>query len=123
MTTQKDELARDIFLADNTSAAPGLMEKEWDENPTTYHYAHAIAEGLIAKGYRKPRTITTHEELGKLRRGATIVEPNGCIWVNDGQNEDPWASFGEDPFGGPIWTDSSFITLPAILVHDPEVAA
>lgn len=65
----------------------------------------------------EPRQLTTVEELEDLGRCATIMESNGCVWVNDGQSEDPWGSFGEDPFGGPIWTDSSRITLPVTLLH------
>jgi hypothetical protein len=77
-----------------------------------------LAQHLHDLGYRKPRTITTIEELDNLGRGAAIVEPGGAVWVNDGQSEDPWASFGEDPFGGPIWTDSSRITLPVTVVRE-----
>lgn len=53
MSTERDTLARDIFLADNSNARPGLMEQEWDADPTKYLYAYNIADGLIAKGYRK----------------------------------------------------------------------
>lgn len=67
----------------------------------------------------KPRTITTVEELEALGKFSTIMEPNGSVWMNDGHPEDPWASFAEDPYGGPIWTDSARITLPVTVLHDP----
>jgi len=122
MTTQKDELARDIFLADNSNAAPGLMEKEWDENPTTYSYAHHIAEGLIAKGYRKPRTITTAEELHALGHGSVIRSEQRHYWVahkEDGEGGNQgWAAAGTSR----IPTDLSD-WLPATVLWEPEVAA
>jgi hypothetical protein len=75
---------------------------------------------ILAAGYRRPRVVTTVEELDVLGRNAAILEPDGSVWVNDGQIEDPWASYAEDPFGGPIWTSSSHITLPATVLHEPE---
>jgi hypothetical protein len=56
MSKQRDELARDIFLADNVNAPAGLMEDEWDNNKGDETYAHAIADALIAKGYTKTRS-------------------------------------------------------------------
>ena len=47
------DLARDIFLADNSNAPAGMMEKEWDAEPTKFSYAHMIADGLLAAGYGK----------------------------------------------------------------------
>lgn len=75
----RDELARDIFLADNSNAAPGLMEKEWDDDPTKYSYAHNIAQGLAAKGYRKPRSLASIEsaELDAIRSRATAYADHG----------------------------------------------
>lgn len=120
--TVKNELARDIFLADNTSAAPGLMEREWDENPTTYHYAHHIAERLIAKGYRKPRTITTAEELDALILGTVIRSEHRHYLVAHKEDGDAgrhgWAAAGtgQIPVDLVAW-------LPATVLWEPEVAA
>jgi len=119
MSTQKDELARDIFLADNTSAAPGLMEKEWDENPTTYHYAHAIAEGLAAKGYRKPRTITTIEQLYELGLGSVIRSEKVHYLVAHKEDGDAgrhgWAAAGTSQI--PVDLSS---WLPVTVLHEPQ---
>lgn len=56
--TQRDELARDIFFADNAHAPKDRLQEDWEAlgrstqvGPT---YAYAIADSLIAKGYRKP---------------------------------------------------------------------
>ena len=52
MKHEREELARDIFIADNFLIPTAASSWEWadDENVT---YAYAIADGLIAKGYRK----------------------------------------------------------------------
>lgn len=58
MTTQRDELARTVFIIDNRLASNPA--RVWDEaDSDTRYYAYAIADGLIAAGYTKPRTITT----------------------------------------------------------------
>lgn len=54
MNNARDELARDIFIADNwrNTQASG---RDWDwMSDEQVAYAYAIADGLIAKGYRKP---------------------------------------------------------------------
>jgi hypothetical protein len=66
----RDELARAIFLADNSSAPAGLMEAEWDNNPPTDSYAHNIADGLIAAGYRK--VVTRPAEIPVLPGQITV---------------------------------------------------
>ena len=70
----RDELALDIFLADNSNIPEGELLKAWDEEAGHLRpYAHGIADGLIAKGYSKPRTITTVEELDALPRGSVVA--------------------------------------------------
>jgi hypothetical protein len=81
MTTERDELARDIFLSDNWKAP---VELDWEKLQTVQKgdtYAHHIAEGLIAKGYRKPATVTTPEALDALPEESAVA----LIW-NDGTN-------------------------------------
>lgn len=51
--SNRDEFARDLFIADNSSFPEGVAEKDWDENREHHDYAYTIADGLIAKGYRK----------------------------------------------------------------------
>jgi hypothetical protein len=67
----RDELARAIFLADNSGAPPGLMEAEWDQGmhgPDSY--AHNIADGLLAAGYRK--VVTKPAEIPVLPGQITV---------------------------------------------------
>jgi len=49
---ERDELARDIFMADNSNAKDPATE--WRDAPASVKdYAYAIANGLLAAGYRK----------------------------------------------------------------------
>ena len=68
----------------------------------------------------EPRQVTTVEELDALRKNAVIMQPGGTVLVHDGQVEDPWASYAEDPFGGPIWTSSAYVTLPVTVLHEGD---
>ncbi|MFJ7748694.1 hypothetical protein ACIQXM_01910 [Arthrobacter sp. NPDC097144] len=53
-TTQRDELALDIFLADNSSIPEGELHQDWTDAPDQHRpYAQSIADGLLGKGYRK----------------------------------------------------------------------
>lgn len=107
----RDELARDIFIADNwRMSAPASIE-DWDALEKSTHagqtYCHHIADGLLAAGYRKPRTITTAEEVDALPVGSVVLdtdgfpsrkfaggwrtmvaEPDGSAWLS-GHMEDP----------------------------------
>lgn len=77
------------------------------------------ADAILAAGYSKPRTITTAEELDAMGWKATVLDANECVWVNDGDTLDEWASLGErDPQGGPIWRGSADIALPATVLHE-----
>lgn len=55
--TEREELALDIFLADNGNIPEASLRQDWDEWPRQCRpYAYNIADGLIAKGYRKEPT-------------------------------------------------------------------
>lgn len=59
---ERDELARTIEDVD--------IANEWDPSPGMYlKYGDAI----LAAGYRKPRTITTTEELDALAVGTVVL--------------------------------------------------
>lgn len=77
-------------------------------------------DAILAAGYRKPRTITTVEELDDLGRNAAVLAANGAVLVNDGENDVPWASFAEDALGGPVWIDPVDVKLPATVLYVPE---
>lgn len=53
----RDELALDIFLADNGNIPEGELRQDWMDAPDQHRpYAQNIADGLIAKGYGKLAT-------------------------------------------------------------------
>lgn len=68
MSTQRDELAEiiDAGYVTSTSDCP------FDHGPE-------IAESIIAAGYRKPRTITTSEELDTLPQWSAILDGQGDV--------------------------------------------
>ena len=70
---QRDELATDIMNA-FYEASDGSGSRYWGE----------MANFLAATGYRKPRTITTVEELGALFEGAFGTDADGLLWKIDG---------------------------------------
>lgn len=58
-------------------------------------YAARTADAILAAGYRKPRTITTLEELDALEVGAVVrgkwlaekwATPEGDVWFIAGRN-------------------------------------
>lgn len=107
MSTERDELSQIVFTVNNK---------------TTIREADRAAEAILAAGYRRPRMIATVGELDVLSKNAVIMQPGGTVLVHDGQMEDPWASYAEDPFGGPIWTSSAHVTLPVTVLHEGNAA-
>ena len=62
---QRDELAKLLFVTDNSAAAD--VEAEWRAaGGQQLAYIYAMADALIAAGYRKNRTISAAEELEAL---------------------------------------------------------
>lgn len=122
-TSRRDELALDIFLADNGSIPEGVLRQDWADAPDRHHpYAHNIADGLIAKGYTKPRTITTVEDLETLPAGTVIRTRNGEVFER--QASGPYHDGPHDWQGieGTFWNGETF-TFPATVLHLPEAAA
>ena len=109
--TQRDELA--LFLANHDTTTGNFSSRF-----TAYE---GRADAILAAGYRKPRTITTVEELDALPMGAAILDTLRAVWVNDGDTVAPWASLGEGNLeGGPIWVSAEDIALPATVLYAPE---
>jgi hypothetical protein len=78
MNGERDELAKLAFVADNH--VTGDPHAEWEvlgKNPKYVGYVYEIADAILAAGYRKPRTITTVEELDALPVGSVILDPAG----------------------------------------------
>lgn len=93
-----------------------------------YHAAHqgvtvldaAIADAILAAGYRKHRTITTAEEVSGMAIDS-IVRTNGGVPLElwEGENDErEWRVTGHRP-----WTDAELTkNLPATVLHEPSAS-
>ena len=77
------------------------------------------AEEALAAGYRRPRTISTVEELDALP-GASVVK-DALTQVFEKQEAGVWHDGPHDwlAFDGKFW-DVDAIHLPATVLHEPE---
>lgn len=77
-----------------------------------------LADAILAAGYRKPRTITTVEELDALPDGAVIVDADKNAYTAlkraDGTN---WWN------AALTYADGTAIALPATVLHEPKAEA
>ena len=73
MRTARDQFADDIYTADRAHKN--------DPVDLTIHYSYIIADELIAAGYRKPRVVTTADEMDKLRFHAVVLDAYGTPYV------------------------------------------
>lgn len=89
---ERDELARDIFTADNSRYTKEQAHAEWAEwilggvDPKQ-NYCFNTADGLIAQGYRKPRMVTSLEDLEALPFEAVIRDAEGHVLERWGDAE------------------------------------
>lgn len=74
----------------------------------------AIADDILAAGYRKPRTVTTIEELEALP-GNSVVRDNGVGYVWDKADGELWWRAGVDDE-----YHADKIKLPATVLYVPE---
>ena len=82
-----------------------------------YSTHEGLADIAIADGYRKPRTITTDEDLSAAPKGIVLRELDGLIWEKQGDGE-----------GGAFWVETgdeqeyeyTEISLPATVLWEPQ---
>ena len=82
----------------------------------------AAADAILAAGYRKPRTITTVEELDALPVEAVVRSDMGNVYIKDHDLDNPtdtWWVAG----GGVSEYQSNRILLPATVLHAPDAGA
>ncbi|MFS0715508.1 hypothetical protein ABC337_04820 [Arthrobacter sp. 1P04PC] len=106
MSTERDELASVIIEAYGEDACETPCQQDMD-----------VADHILAAGYRKPRTITTVEELDALAEGSVILSNGG---------EDSAQKDGEGYWylwGGDIGLTPEEINLPASVLHNSDEAA
>lgn len=119
--TPRYQLAKDIFMADNADAPS--PEREWDIATTKEHaYAYGIADGLIAAGYRKPRTITSVEELDALPDGAIVLDYYEDVCVLEDSAAAGYRDTHSRTWSQPDGTVNLSVSLPATVLYEPTEA-
>ena len=103
--TQRDELAEVIRGIDGPATLGGLE----------------VADAILAAGYRKPRTLTTVEELDALPATTIIRASNGEVFQRD--TDGPYYDGPHDwqSFEGTFWNGETFV-FPATVLYAPEAA-
>ena len=105
--TDRDELARLIFEVPS-------------EDPACVPSPRALADAILAAGYRKPRTITTVEELDELPNDTALRDAYGHVAViYKGKLGD--RPYLEVQYAGTEEMDShyGYIALPATVLYVP----
>jgi len=103
--SERDELARKL--------------DEWldDEAPLNLRRYVPVADAILAAGYRRPRTVTTVEELDALANESLILDATSkCregLTSIEGRNW--WRAMGPSKV-----LESKDIALPATVLHEPE---
>lgn len=86
---------------------------------------HAL-DTVRAAGYRKPRTITTAEELDALPQYSVIIDKEGVVWEYKREVSDKPAWWCSSLTG--FWFSSNLAAfgesglLPATVIHEPKEA-
>ena len=72
MTTEREQLADAIAdaIAGTLGEVAGIFDTSIDEDLK-------MADAILAAGYRKPRTVTTVEELDALPVGSVVLDDSG----------------------------------------------
>lgn len=111
--TQRDELGQVINKA--LGDVTGIYDTSENED-------QRLADAILAAGYRKPRTITTVEELDALPLHGVIVDDagDGIVYRKMDLRQDGVQWF--EP-GYLLNWDSDEITLPATVLYEPEAEA
>lgn len=106
---QRDELARTINGGLRNGVTVDDFRKQQLGNNSIGEY---IAEAIRNLGYRKPRTITTVEELDALAEGSVIIDsdPTPCEKING-----HWFMPGSEMRCG-----DAKVNFPATVLHEPE---
>ncbi|MFB8368545.1 hypothetical protein ACFC25_04185 [Pseudarthrobacter sp. NPDC055928] len=81
-------------------------------------YADKTADRILAAGYRKPRTITTVEELDALPVESAVLSDMGNVYIKDIDLDDPTAIWWVTA-GAVSEFPSIAITLPATILWEP----
>ena len=116
--TERDELARELFIGDNFNQSREGCIADWDYLHTDNalqvqaHHYKVMASAALAAGFRRPRTITTQEELDAAPIGAVIRDAGD--WVLEKATKSTWFNPGDE-------IAANTAQLPAVVLWEPEV--
>ena len=117
--------ARDELLKLHAPLTMGA-QKQPEYRDNTESALHGYSEGVEhaldtvwAKGYRKPRAITTAEELDALPDGSAILDGSGDV----AQKLSGWWHFPETSPMGPSKVLKYSSTVTVTVIHEPEAEA
>lgn len=124
---QREELALEIFIADNSNQPREQSIQDWEvyrSGHQDFTYTHSIADGLIAAGYRKPRTITTVKELDALPEGSVIrfIDIPAKV-VAEKNDEGVWQSTNGYDYNDWEYPEGDKVNFPATVLYDPSDGA
>lgn len=109
MSTEREQLGRSLYV--KAEAHLPNVESRWDQETPGYRESYArMADAVLEAGYRKPRTVTTVEELDALGKGSVVLDADGDSFQFDG---DYWrlAGYGDNFRGHEI-------PFPATVLHE-----
>lgn len=105
MSTERDDLAQIIHSR--------ICEESLDDCLEWRGKCVKAGEEILAAGYRKPRKVSTVEEVNALPKGTIILDsdPDALMKIEGGQ----WRSLidPDEPF------KSLYLSLPATVLHEP----
>lgn len=121
MSTQRDELAMELFIVDNHNQPREQSIADWHLCIVSPRFAvgikhyRSMAEGAIAAGYGKPRTITTVAELDALPVGSVVMDNREYVGHKARNNELPNWEVTLHKFS----KETTALDLPATVLYEP----
>lgn len=121
--SDRDDLARLIFVADNWKQSEADSLNDWDAwtGGGKDSYAHRTADAILAAGWVKPRTITTRAEANSLPDRSAFITPGEIIfrkWENYyGEGKHAWERELGQMVPAEMLSESGH--FPAVVLHEP----
>lgn len=104
--SERDELVQIIMSPESFDSGPPSC------GPNDL-YAARTADAILAAGYRKPRVVTTAEELDALPAESVVLDPS--TWLFRKREDGRYAVAGSA-----VGYTSATINFPAIVLYEPQ---
>ena len=116
--SQKDELIQIIWdgaVDDRTKSGMNMKNV-----PVVRPKVEALADAVLAAGYRRPRTVTTVEELDALPTGTVVLADNHRHYLQEWRLSFQKWDDGDWHRGARSGSTHPDNFLPATVLHEPE---